>query len=71
MRSVLENVIFFPSVVPFVVQATNFSNPMYGSLYPDRHSTGSELSLDEKRDLLEDTETVETMDDDERAAILR
>ncbi|XP_022111824.1 prolow-density lipoprotein receptor-related protein 1-like [Acanthaster planci] len=52
-------------------KATNFSNPMYGSLYPDRHSTGSELSLDEKRDLLGDTENMENMDEDERAAILR
>ncbi len=51
---------------------------MYESLYADRQSTGSEISLEEKKDLLEDTETMEDDtrslglgEDDEKAAILR
>ena len=51
---------------------------MYESLYADRQSTGSEISLEEKKDLLSDTETMEEDAkscglgaDDEKASILR
>ncbi len=38
------------------LQPTNFSNPVYDSLYNDRHSAGSQLSLpddDEKKELID------------------